>query len=99
MRLIAEDRKLNYYALCLTLVADKEPEQAWDLMGIDCSSRKRKYSRQEKFSDSEIRAILELRQRYHTWQQIAEPYNMKASTIQRRVRRYLDKKRVSGKEG
>jgi len=74
--------KPNYYALCICVLSERIPEEAFRIMGV---------SESMKFNETDADGIWEYKKN-HTWQQVGDQYGVSGDAIRRRVIRLREQK-------
>ncbi|TGE36860.1 hypothetical protein E4K67_17320 [Desulfosporosinus fructosivorans] len=78
--------KLNYYALCICVLSERIPEEAFRIMGVADEPM--------RFKHTDVEDIWMLKKN-HTWKQIGERYGTSADAIRRRVIRFQERQKIS----
>lgn len=85
--------KSNYYALCICVLSEKIPEEAFNAMGL--TSVKTKASKLEnRLSGREpedVKEMLRLKKTL-TWKQVGEIFGISDQAAYQRVRRFMKRK-------
>jgi len=91
--------KPNYYALCICVLSERIPEEAFIDMGLASSTKTRRSSLAlvNNLSDQvpdNVKEMIALR-KTHTWKQIGEIYSISDQAAYQRVKRYSIRKEKS----
>ena len=78
--------KLNYYALCICVLSERIPEEAFRILGVTGEPM--------RFKNTDVEDIWMLKKN-HTWKQIGERYGTSADAIRRRVIRFQERQKIS----
>ena len=86
---LCSEVKLNYYALCICILTERVPEEAFKDMVLESGTRLRYSSMELKNNNApeEVREILRLKKTL-TWKQIGEIYGISDQAAYQRVRRF-----------
>jgi hypothetical protein len=84
--------KLNYYALCVCVLSERIPEEAFIDMGLvsERKARRASHARVNDLSDETPECVKEMMmlRKTHTWKQIGEIYGISDQAAYQRAKRY-----------
>ena len=79
---LSHEVKLNYYALCVCVLSERIPEEAFRVMGLSLVTKRK------RFEEPDIADLMKSKEG-HSWRQVGALYGMGADAVRRRVMRSL----------